>query len=252
MAYQVKSGDTLSKIASQNGLTLKQLLDANSSFAPAGKRNPNLINVGENLKIPTTRAFATKPAGQPILMCPLSQELLLKKLQKFWRKRPTKKLTTISSEKIDSNGKESTKSSNTKESSKIDAIKFNDTAAKYATEKAEPSSISKCGEYVRKAIEATGIFIDRNALAKDFGPSLLKAGYSLVDDTTESNYQPKKGDIVVFDSYPGQSYQAGHIQIFNGEKFVSDFIQKDPLWPNSSESSEWKKYKPKFWVYRYS
>jgi murein DD-endopeptidase MepM/ murein hydrolase activator NlpD len=48
MTHIVKSGDTLSKIAKANGLTLAQLLDAN----PAFKANPNALKVGDEILIP--------------------------------------------------------------------------------------------------------------------------------------------------------------------------------------------------------
>ena len=44
--YIVQAGDSLSQIAADNGLTLAELLDAN------GLRNPNLVNVGQELRIP--------------------------------------------------------------------------------------------------------------------------------------------------------------------------------------------------------
>ena len=65
MTHIVKSGDTLSKIAKDNGLTLAQLLEANPQF----KANPNNIKVGDQVKIPdgeTTPAAPTEPApAQP-------------------------------------------------------------------------------------------------------------------------------------------------------------------------------------------
>jgi len=44
--YQIQPGDTLSKIAKQYGVTVKQLQEAN------GIKNPNLIFAGKSLKIP--------------------------------------------------------------------------------------------------------------------------------------------------------------------------------------------------------
>ena len=48
MTHIVKSGDTLSKIAQANGLTLAQLLDANPQF----KANPNSLKIGDQVAIP--------------------------------------------------------------------------------------------------------------------------------------------------------------------------------------------------------
>ncbi len=47
MTYVVKPGDTLSKIASRNGLTLAQVLQANPRIS-----DPNRINVGDVINIP--------------------------------------------------------------------------------------------------------------------------------------------------------------------------------------------------------
>jgi len=44
---EIKSGDTLSKIAKKNGMTLKALLSANPSI-----KNANQIRVGQNIVIP--------------------------------------------------------------------------------------------------------------------------------------------------------------------------------------------------------
>lgn len=48
--YSVKSGDSLSKIAKDNGLTLKQLLMQNPQIT-----DPNKISIGQNLSITTTK-----------------------------------------------------------------------------------------------------------------------------------------------------------------------------------------------------
>jgi murein DD-endopeptidase MepM/ murein hydrolase activator NlpD len=63
MTHTVKSGETLSKIAKSNGITLAQLLDANPKF----KANPNLVRVGDVLNIPNGDAgdAGAKPATTP-------------------------------------------------------------------------------------------------------------------------------------------------------------------------------------------
>jgi murein DD-endopeptidase MepM/ murein hydrolase activator NlpD len=47
MTYKVKPGDTLSKIATRNGVTLAQLLQANPQIS-----DPNKINVGDEVNVP--------------------------------------------------------------------------------------------------------------------------------------------------------------------------------------------------------
>jgi LysM repeat protein len=66
MTYTVKAGDTLSKIATRHGITLKQLLDANPQF----KSHPNQLEVGDVLNLhaavgdaPTQPLPATLPTA---------------------------------------------------------------------------------------------------------------------------------------------------------------------------------------------
>ncbi len=64
MNYKVKAGDTLAKIAKQNGLTFAELLDANPKF----KDKPNRINVGEIVNVPNGLSTAdTRPLPSTLL-----------------------------------------------------------------------------------------------------------------------------------------------------------------------------------------
>lgn len=54
--YVVKSRDTLSGIASKYGITYQKLVEYN------GIKNPNIISVGQKIKIPVTKKVETKPA----------------------------------------------------------------------------------------------------------------------------------------------------------------------------------------------
>jgi LysM repeat protein len=72
MKYEAQSGDTLSKIAKQHGLTLGQLLDANPRF----KANPDKLAVGDVLEIPSSAG----PGPSPI---PLSPHVLGQLSEKF-------------------------------------------------------------------------------------------------------------------------------------------------------------------------
>lgn len=56
MNYVVKAGDTLSKIAKRNGMTLPQLLQANPQI-----KNPDKIAVGDVVNLPDTSIADTKP-----------------------------------------------------------------------------------------------------------------------------------------------------------------------------------------------
>jgi murein DD-endopeptidase MepM/ murein hydrolase activator NlpD len=61
MTYVVKPGDTLSKIAKQNGLTLAQLLQFNPQI-----QDPNKIRIGATINLPDTSTADTKPLPQNI------------------------------------------------------------------------------------------------------------------------------------------------------------------------------------------
>jgi hypothetical protein len=61
----------------------------------------------------------------------------------------------------------------------------------------------------------------RPASAKDYGPFLLKKGAQVVPGGDD--YTPQKADIAVFDGTDAHPH--GHIQIFTGTQWVSDFKQ---------------------------
>lgn len=80
----------------------------------------------------------------------------------------------------------------------------------------------KCARHVRIALEAGGAnMATRPVFAKDYGPKLLEIGFTKVS----SGSTPQKGDVAVFDSYPTQSPQAGHIQMYSGSQWISDTRQ---------------------------
>ncbi len=125
-----------------------------------------------------------------------------------------------------------------------------DKMAKFGDEHANKKSTGYCARYTRQALAAGGVNLTppKSGLAKDFGPSLEKAGFQTVPP---KNYTPQKGDVIVFQPYPGQHLKAGHMQFYDGEEMVSDFKQKDKLWPSSSDKSAWKVHKPDYTIYRY-
>ena len=111
-------------------------------------------------------------------------------------------------------------------------------------ERVDKKSIGSCAKYVRWGLEAGGIDTsDRPDYACKYGSFLLKKGFNQINITDPNDYTPIKGDIVVFDTYPGQpKYPAGHIQMYNGEKWVSDFVQRR-FWPGTAYENDYKKRK---------
>ena len=110
--------------------------------------------------------------------------------------------------------------------------------------RADKKSIGSCAKYVRWGLESGGIDTsDRPNYACKYGPFLLRKEFNQINITDPNDYTPIKGDIVVFDTYPGQpKYPAGHIQMYNGEKWVSDFVQRR-FWPGTAYENDYKKRK---------
>ena len=104
----------------------------------------------------------------------------------------------------------------------------------------DPNTCGRCARAVRLAIEAGGINTsDRNAnpndptsqyYAKNWGPYLSQKGFSTING---GGYSPMKGDIRVWEAYLGQKSNAGHIDMYNGNQWLSDFKQNHPIWPGT-------------------
>jgi type VI secretion system secreted protein VgrG len=81
----------------------------------------------------------------------------------------------------------------------------------------------------------------RPVSAKNYGPFLDKKGFAKVP---AENYVPQKGDVVVIQPYKGGS-EHGHIAMYDGQQWVSDFKQKD-MWGGSG----YRNNKPPHQIYR--
>jgi len=100
-------------------------------------------------------------------------------------------------------------------------------AVSYIEANAESESLSKCATYVRLAIEAGGLKSNtqpRNAL--NYFDILKQLGFTELKTTIYI-----KGDIVVFDGVPGHQY--GHIAMWTGKEWISDFKQKNIIVNNA-------------------
>jgi hypothetical protein len=102
-----------------------------------------------------------------------------------------------------------------------------------------PKSNKDCAKFTRQAIEAGGVILTGHRHAKDYGPSLTAAGFGPITDT--GIYLP--GDVVVINGYA--THESGHMAMFNGTNWVSDFVQKD-LYPGSG----YKVNRPTYIIYR--
>jgi len=121
-----------------------------------------------------------------------------------------------------------------------------DAAVAHLNAHAHADSLGRCASYVRQAIAAGGIVIPRGPaveLAKNYGPVLRTRGF--VEVSASDLITPRKGDIAVIQSYPGGNI-AGHITMYNGQRWVSDFRQND-MWSGPG----YRRNKPAYKVYRW-
>ena len=93
----------------------------------------------------------------------------------------------------------------------------------FITQHAQHRSKGLCAQYVRKALEAGGCCTWGHPFtAKGYYEFLTALDFSKIP---QKGYSPKKGDIVVFNATKGHPY--GHIAIWNGKQWVSDFLQNN-------------------------
>jgi len=117
-------------------------------------------------------------------------------------------------------------------------------AVEHLNKQAKSKSIERCALYVRQAINAGGIFGLRGDAMTYYNEKKLEiAGFTKIGDDINS-IELKKGDIVAFAAVKGHSY--GHIAMWNGEQWVSDFKQKS-FWVAPQYEKE-KKYVLYRWI----
>ena len=97
---------------------------------------------------------------------------------------------------------------------------------------ANDKSQGKCAKYIRLALNAGEIKTPNNPVpAYKYAEYLKQLGFEEVDS---ANYKPEKADVVVFEPFEGKKkdHRDGHIQMWDGNQWVSDFIQKH-FWPGT-------------------
>ena len=93
----------------------------------------------------------------------------------------------------------------------------------------------ECAKYVRLALEAGGIdTAGHPEHAKDYGDFLKKIGFH---EVSKEGYSPQKGDIRVWQNYPGGNI-SGHIHMYDGSQWVSDFFEPN----NHGPGPRYRKY----------
>jgi len=77
--------------------------------------------------------------------------------------------------------------------------------------------------YCRLGMEAAGLNTEdrpQSGDAGDYGPFLLRHGAQIV---SQDSYSPQVGDVAVFDKTA--EHPNGHIEMYDGHHWVSDFMQ---------------------------
>jgi hypothetical protein len=100
-----------------------------------------------------------------------------------------------------------------------------------------PYGQGKCSSHMHQALIEGGLDSLKDMpvqAARKYGPILKEMGFVEVF-ITDCFYT--RGDIAVFQGYPGGRSDAngipyGHIQMFDGEYWISDFLQPRPLYPS--------------------
>jgi hypothetical protein len=104
--------------------------------------------------------------------------------------------------------------------------------------KKQPAPPWECAEYTRQAIAAGGIVLERTGYAKDYGASLERAGFGKLPPSEK----PKAGDVVIFGAFG--RHRDGHMAMFDGTQWISDFLQPHFLPSRDYEGAP-------FAIYRY-
>jgi hypothetical protein len=103
-------------------------------------------------------------------------------------------------------------------------------------------SLGLCAHYVRVAIEAGGVKLNHHESAKDYGESLLTVGFVHVPT---GHYQHQAGDVGIVHPIPNHPH--GHMAMFDGKIWISDFRQHHGLYPGA----KYRMLKKGYDIYRY-
>jgi len=117
-------------------------------------------------------------------------------------------------------------------------------AIHHLVQNANDHSLGKCAHYVREAVEAGGVTLLRHTSAKDYGSSLRIVGFQNLPRPGLIKF-PLAGDVAIIQPIRGHPY--GHMCMFSGKIWISDFKQWRGMYPGSS----YRRAKPSFAIYRY-
>ena len=97
-------------------------------------------------------------------------------------------------------------------------------AAGIARSRAHSRSTGYCARYVKTALNQAGFpYLSGHAYQLHRNGELKKAGFKLIQEGTQG-YSAQVGDVVVIDAFGRHKY--GHVAIFDGSAWISDFLQR--------------------------
>lgn len=122
-------------------------------------------------------------------------------------------------------------------------------AVKWLQDNALPAfGQGKCATYVRQGLEAGGFPTTGHPFsAKDWGPTLTRGGFKALPDSPA--YVPAVGDVAVIQGVSKGKGVNGHIEMFDGTHWVSDFVQ--PRGKEIYPGPEYRTEKPAYVIYRF-
>ena len=115
-------------------------------------------------------------------------------------------------------------------------------ALRHLNAHAHKGSLGRCARYVREAVEAGGVKLVHHVSAKNYGSSLTRVGFKSLG-AVKSGF--RAGDVAIIQPIHGHPH--GHICMYNGRHWVSDFVQYHGFYPGAS----YRKHKPSYTVYRH-
>ena len=106
-----------------------------------------------------------------------------------------------------------------------------------------------CAQAVKNGLTAGGL--NGNSLhngPQNYGPGLQSMGFNPIPYTGSQNLLP--GDVMIFQPWPGKPGGSGHIQVWNGSQWVSDFMQPNMSNGYPGPGSIYQKNGSTFQLYR--